>query len=432
MSLITPELREALRDFAIKARECTVSDITDMQFARFRYHKGTAFEVSDAVIESQREFIRRAIKKLGPDRGHGKVLAKALWDFAAAESDEHRINDRAVLDEALKQIEETSASICEFFRPCPLVRLPSDVERIEIGRVIIEKSESKVKELEKNKNNLRFIIGDDWGIGLNFEGEDVKCFASIPKTMWAIKLSAADPLREEEALWLVDISLTLLRLSVKRPDLGLLAPSLGDNEPHPFLLPDRSDHSLAILPNGTAEMGGLSTPNVYEITSEGGRAIHEPLTQRKIAMIFEPRAGSIAERFAQGCGWLTRGRRSKDRSDRLLYFFTAIEALLSDSDRSAPVVQTIARHSATLLSDEHEKREAIARDVKNLYGIRSALVHAGKRGAYDIDCNSAQLITELLYARIWSDIDLSISHRTLLDELGRASYGSELRVPLRE
>ena len=53
---------------------------------------------------------------------------------------------------------------------------------------------------------------------------------------------------------------------------------------------------------------------------------------------------------------MTRGRQARDRSERLLFFFTAIEALLSGDDKTAPVTQTIARRAATILVDDPTHR----------------------------------------------------------------------------
>lgn len=72
----------------------------------------------------------------------------------------------------------------------------------------------------------------------------------------------------------------------------------------------------------------------------------------------------------------------------------------------------------------------IAGDVKKLYGVRSAVVHTGSRGAFDIDANSAQQLAELAFDRVWADFDLSLKHQDFSAHLSEASYGLPLEPKL--
>lgn len=426
MSLKTPELRQLLKQFASEAHQCSEPDIAQMKFERFRLHNGIAFEISDEAIQAQHAFVRQAIKKLGPTKGHAKVLDRALWDFVISIETQSNLESTEFINEALEQIEAKSASVCEFFRPCPLVRLPDGVDRVEIGRVAIDRTEARIEEFRRINKQFKFGVGPDWSLSIVLSDSEAGIVTSLPSTMWSINLSAADPIREEEGLWLTDVALSVLRMSVKYEDLGPMAPSVGKIEPHPFLPHDSQDHSFTLKQGGGGKLGGMTAPNDYRMTKVGVEALQDPITTGKIGKVFEAKPKSVAERFYQGCGWLTRGRRSKDRSDRLLYFFTAVESLLSDSDKTAPVIQTIARHAAVLLSDDNEKRQVVANDIKKLYSVRSALVHTGSRGAFDIDANSAQQVAELIFMRVWDDIDLSLGHQEFSSILGKASYGMAL------
>lgn len=423
MSLKTPELRESLKAFILEARQCADPEIGQLKFERFRLHGGRAFEISDRALQAQNDFVRQAIKKLGPIKGHAKVLDGALWDIVVSVDEECKPNSREFLNSALEQIETTSASVCEFFRPCPLIRLPDGVDRLEIGRVAIDKAEARINEFRELNKLFKFGVGADWSLSIIVGAEEVGIVTKLPPVMWSINLAAADPVREEEALWLTDVALTLLRMSVARNDLGTMAPTVGKVEPHPFFPYERQDNSFALKQDGGGTLVGMTAPNDYRLSTGAVESLRQPDVIEKINTIFEAKPKSVAERFYQGCGWLTRGRRSKDRSDRLLYFFTAIESLLSDSDKTSPVIQTIARHAAVLLNDDNEKRQKVATDIKQLYGVRSALVHAGSRGAFDIDANSAQQVAELLFMRVWHDVDLKMKHQDFSNVLGDASYG---------
>lgn len=122
MSFKSPELRQALKAFVKAAHQCAGPDVKALKFERFRLHGGVMFEISDEVIQAQNTFVRKAVRKLGPIKGHAKVLDKALWDFAASIEEETDLDSPGKLNQALQKIEGQSASVCEFFRPCPLVR----------------------------------------------------------------------------------------------------------------------------------------------------------------------------------------------------------------------------------------------------------------------------------------------------------------------
>lgn len=141
-------------------------------------------------------------------------------------------------------------------------------------------------------------------------------------------------------------------------------------------------------------------------------------------LVFDPPKGSLAERISQGLGWLTRGRQSDDRAERLLYNFTAIEALLSSDDKSAPVTQNIARNAATILTDDVAARANTAKDIRKLYDLRSSVVHAGSRPVAWTQANLAQNLAEELFWKVLPNADLSLKHADFIAQLSFASYGS--------
>lgn len=429
MSLKTPELRSSLLSFATAALQCETSDFSELELTRFRLHGGRAFAVSDDAAQKQHDFVQKAVAKLGPVLGHPKVIITALWDFVTSLDHQSDLQDPKVVSDALDGIAARSSSVCEFFRPCPLIVLPESASRLQIGPVAIERTESRIEEFRKLDERFKFGVGQDWSLSILLAGEEVGIVATLPPTLWSINLAAADPVREEQGLWLTDVALSLIRMSVDFKELGPRVPGVGDVEAHPYRPHDRHDHSFTLKQGGPAMIGGISAPYDYHLTADALLQLGEPSARSKIELAFDAKSKSLAERFHQGCGWLTRARRSKDRSDRLLYFFTALEALLSNSDRSAPVVQTIARHIAVLLTNENSKRIEIANEVKRLYGVRSALVHAGARSALDIDVNTTQQIVEAAYYRVWDDFDLQLAHSEFSALLGRASYGLPLNMP---
>lgn len=238
--------------------------------------------------------------------------------------------------------------------------------------------------------------------------------------MWDISVQGTVKNVAEEGSWLADIALSLLRALVGK-DLGHLQPTLGDVEAAPFTPHQMADPSR-ILSDGLIH-AEFNRSRHYLINDAAAETIAGQNFQAIASQLFWPSAGSLAERVGQGLGWLTRGRRASERSTRLLYAFTALEALLSDQDKTAPVVQTIARNAATILTNDNAERAEAARQLKILYGARSALVHAGKRNVSHADANAVQLIAEELFTRVPDKCDLGRNYDSFNQELAKCSYG---------
>lgn len=120
---------------------------------------------------------------------------------------------------------------------------------------------------------------------------------------------------------------------------------------------------------------------------------------------------------------MTRGRQVSDRSERLLAFFTALEALLSSDDKSAPVTQTISRHVSVIYTQDIKTRLAVYNQIKWLYSIRSAVVHAGKREVLWQDVNNLQNYAEAVYWTVLNRCDLSMTQDRFAQSLADASHG---------
>jgi hypothetical protein len=141
------------------------------------------------------------------------------------------------------------------------------------------------------------------------------------------------------------------------------------------------------------------------------------------ATIFGAKKDSVGERVFRSLGWLSRGRQASDRSERFLLFFTGLEALLSADDKSAPIIQTIARHAATLMTEDQSARIRNATIVKKLYENRSALVHAGARKTSQRDANTVEHILMSCLWRVLDGVELTSKYGIFQEELGRCSFG---------
>lgn len=313
--------------------------------------------------------------------------------------------------------EEGSAKF-QFLVPNYLVAFTGGVRAVEIGRVRAMLTEDFAAELAQAPHTKVQVVPDE-GFAIEFTSGP-NAVVHIHPRCWLVAVDAAKDNVEEEAKWLIDIAVSFLRLHYKQATA--LFPKIGTVEPHPLVPPKTAEIGVKIS-DAKVSLGGSTMPGAYEIGPDIVAITQGADFKKKAALIFDPKDKSLAARVAQGLGWLTRGRQAEDRSERLLYFFTAIESLLSGDDKSAPVVQNIARQAAVLLTDDNAARAELATDIKKLYALRSGLVHAGSRGVLWNNANTTEYLAEAVFHRVLADADLSMSHATFLNGLSQATYG---------
>lgn len=418
------DLREALTRFFDAAATDVVTDYAALTVgigdAGFRLRDGVMFIEKPATTEARKAVVKRCNKLLGPVDSHEQDIDDLLWGLAAARA---QGTGAASIEEVVKsvitKIEEDLSRDFVFIDNNYVVVLESPVSSMDIGPVSVMTNENIATYVGEKQPGAKWKITE--GQPSYTVNADGALEVSLSHNTWRVSLKAADKNVKEQAAWLIDVALSYLRLS--HEEAGPFFPRIGDVEAHP-LMPDRGGETSVTIVGTKVSVGGHQIPSHYRV---GEHLRNKTVTlefKRFAAEIFDAKKSSVAERFGQGLGWMTRGRRAKDRAERLLFFFTAIEALLSSDDKTAPVTQTIARHASVILADNPEHRENIANQIKGLYAARSALVHAGKRNVSSSDANTVQYLTEALYSRVMSCVDLKSDFQKLNEALAKASYGS--------
>ena len=283
-----------------------------------------------------------------------------------------------IADEFVASLVERAESVYTYVCANQLFRFCSNTHRLEIGPVEMVAVTNPTQDIFDGKVNSSWAlsVGREYAFSAN-GGIEIQ----IPSTCWKVTAHAAQTNVKEEAEWLIDVAIGFLRIS--QFDLLYSAsngffPDIGKVEPIPTRIPESETQYLLITESGIST-SGMWVPPTYLIDAAVIAATQDPDFKAKAQAIFHPLQRSLAERFSQGLGWLTRGRQSEDRAERFLFFFTAIESLLSSDDKSAPIVQNIARMAAVIICDDVADRAKKAAEIKSLYGTRLALVHAGKR-----------------------------------------------------
>lgn len=385
----------------------------------FRFHQGYTFSVGPDVSAAQRAVVDRCMRLLGARLGSEKDVERLLWDTLANELASGSFSD-AGFASAFRQGLTTSAQIVRrVVAPNYAFRLSPGLDIVTVGPVAIRRGSSIVDEV------MSWDSLGKWKIKTT-EGEpglavvDGTPEIAVANCCFDVSVLAAQQNADEEAFWVVDVATSLLRLMV--PDWESYAPSIGQVEATAVVRPKGST-GTAKLVEKTIQAGGWSLPGFYVLGANQAAQIADASFQARAKSILSPAPNSVGERAAQALGWLTRGRQSFERAQRLLFFFTALEAILSSDDKSAPVIQTIARHAGVVWTNDVAGRAKLADTVKRLYAARSALVHAGSRQVSKSDADSIQYIVEGIIFRVLKEIDLALPYAQLVSELSTASHG---------
>ena len=414
--------------------------------------------MDDNVAEKQKELVDKCIATLGVELGSDEEIEKLAWKHVwTSYSDSNSVLDITEITQRffddIIQYEQRSYG---YLAPNYVIKFSEQVQKIVIGPVEAVKTEYLVAEQKialQDKTILqRVFAGEripmeiqagskyDWSIS------DNRLLLELPQSCWFIPtnpIKAARRNAEEQAIWLINVAISLLRLcypNAKRSNY----PKQGDVEEMPVTEPKKFWFGARLEGKGivlneiteTAKKSlfdmGISTPVsssvkrvlcTYDVDGAVAAITKEQEFKDRAQKIFNPAKYSLAERIGQGLGWLSRGRQTEDRAERFLLFFTAIEALLSSDDNNAPIVQTMSRHASTILHTDAEKRWKFARHLRSLYSIRSALVHTGKRNVSQAHSIEIQRIAEDIYKAVIERYPLDRKISEFQESLSRASYG---------
>jgi hypothetical protein len=237
----------------------------------------------------------------------------------------------------------------------------------------------------------------------------------FPSHCWRVEINTSPSNVREEALWRANVAISLMRFLHPEP------PPCGAREAYPNLPWDSRDPGIGIS-------GRKALPRSSHVKARFviGQDVIDHFAKidlsKTMVAILDAKASSVGARIAQGLGWLARGRQ-ESRSERLLCIFTAVEALLSSDDTTAPISQTISRHAATMLSNDPVERSLIAKEIRTLYGLRSKLVHGGHREIADTHAGRIQELAERLYRAVLREVEPARDFSKFSDQLSEASYG---------
>lgn len=428
--------------------------------------EGPLLGMDNNVREKQEILVRKCVRVLGVELGSEEEIEELAWNcFWQSFSDNKPISDISQITEHfLHRITQCEQRIYGYLAPNFVIEFSGQAQKFVIGPIKAMQTEyfiANLQEIRKHakiRERISIIIPIKPQVGskYDFSISDDGISMELPKSCWCIPMGSIKAARrnfDEQAIWSINVAISLLRLCYPQPKHSKY-PRVGDIEEMPLAEPKRFELDISNEEKGLVLYEIDEPINRDEPTNRPSVGIKIPVSSSirrvpctylvddavvalteeqkfkdKVNVIFNPGKNSLAERFGQGLGWLTRGRQTVDRAERLLFFFTAIEALLSSGDKSAPVVQTISRHAATILHTDPLERAKLASQLRSLYGVRSRLVHAGERNVSQADSMETQRIAEQLYKAVMENYSLESKFDEFQKSLSEAGYGLPWPLP---
>lgn len=385
--------------------------------------EGYSARLTEDYLKARREFTGLAAKMLKAKSAHEKTIRtlcqKAGQEYVklTAASDEPILG---ALEDAAKGLVDTVLAEAgrEFIHIEPnfLVR-HGVLEVVTLGRVRSMRTELASTNTPLSKTTKVMLTVGDYP-KQSFQGGTASL--CMPRSVWVVDVPATQENVAEEAKWLIDVAVSLMRLSAKKWTGNF--PNSGDLEAHPTY-PTIHAQPHVTMEGDDVFTGGAKLPGWYETNAEVAAELGTSDVQSKAALLFDPTDKSLAYRVAHGLGWMTRGRQVSDRSERLLSFFTALEALLTSNDKNDPVTQTISRYVAAIYTQDVQTRVVVYNQIKGMYSLRSSVVHSGRRDVLWQDVISLQIYVETIFWIVLTRCDLSMSQDRFMQSLADASHG---------
>ncbi len=136
----------------------------------------------------------------------------------------------------------------------------------------------------------------------------------------------------------------------------------------------------------------------------------------------ERKRAEFERKLLKGIHWFACAQSYIEIENRFLNLITCLETLLTPKDGN-PIGTAIAEGVAILVANDLEARKKIKKRVKQLYSVRSAVLHGGKSKILESDINDALNITRSLIMVLIDRLDKFVKYNDLLNFIEAKKLG---------
>ncbi|KAF0106522.1 MAG: hypothetical protein FD146_2530 [Anaerolineaceae bacterium] len=115
------------------------------------------------------------------------------------------------------------------------------------------------------------------------------------------------------------------------------------------------------------------------------------------------RKGDFQERLLSAIQWAGRATTENRKEQAFLLYAIALESLVLADNEKDELLYRLRTRVAHLIGEGVPSRKQLSKQVKDLYGIRSQIVHSGKYQVTDADFGRIRLVAKSCIIRILTD-----------------------------
>lgn len=409
-----PEIRKKLTEFLKNTAAYQFQDgqrkRRDPTASGWRIGGGTFFLVTEDIRNLQIKLSKLIERRIGHEGLRRSEIDAIIWEEVAGlvlSFNEAKFEEK--IKEAVKRLLEaidtgSTEHVSQFF-PCPVVRDLSSLKPLVVGPVSILNKKTFDQEVKQL-------------------GAAAKGWSKFPSNfVWSVQTRCALSSSRVQAEWLIDICCGFLTIfgehalpfDFYRPGWQLAHPTepqerlredKGIIEERPFYQKSMYSYFFIFDENYVDRLGSKDTSD-------------------KSAALFHGDFDSVGGRLGAAFGWLSRGLRASNSETRLLFFSTALETILVAGRKG--ITDQLARNAACVLTDDIDTRFQYASLLREFYELRSILVHEGDRRVYRSEVNDIEFMTIEILHQIWTKADLTMSFRTLVQDMKKCSFGTPMQ-----
>jgi len=144
----------------------------------------------------------------------------------------------------------------------------------------------------------------------------------------------------------------------------------------------------------------------------------------KVLSKLDKELGDLEKVVLRALHWFANSQTQEENENKLLNLIVCLETLLTPRDDN-PIGTFIAEAVAILLADDVEPRKRLKKRVKELYRLRSAVSHGGRKAILDRDLLELESIAGTLTMSLINRMDEFESHKALFEWIDSKKFGGE-------
>jgi len=241
----------------------------------------------------------------------------------------------------------------------------------------------------------------------DFEDSIKKYFQGFP--IASVKVSACDgeaacSAARRELRLTMDVINFYSEILISRPGLGAQLYFVGELQPTSELLlayeTQRPSHCQLFRRIG--RIGPFALLSLKDIEPSGAEKVG---FYRINEILAKDDRSEIEERILASVQWA--GRAAVELQQRpeeaFLHYAIALETIMLGTQKSKEIGRKLRMRTALLAEDTPEKRAEIKKEIKDLYSIRSKIVHSGHYEVTDADVEKIRLLAIICIMRILTE-----------------------------